>query len=141
MKKIFLVVSIFFSACKERQEKIYIKSVLPDSNQRIDWYFFSAVSNFSRSYLQLHESTGDKTFFESFYLSDMKVSNDTLTIQVYRNDYKLDIDKIKRFRIIIDTSGGIWNQASSRLGRLQRKNVDFNSPHFQDSFCPKNECY
>ena len=110
--------------------------------KRVDWYFFSLLSNFSISYLQVNDTVEGNThvFFESFYLSDVEFSNDTVKIQVYKNDYKLDANAVPNLHVTIDTSGGIWNQASSRLGRLQRRNVDFYKPHNENTYCPKNEC-
>ena len=56
-------------------------------------------------------------------MSDFSKNGDTLTIQVYKNDYKLDKDDAAALGLVvkIDTTGGIWNQASSRVGRLRTK--------------------
>ncbi|HTM92716.1 MAG TPA: hypothetical protein VL095_09865, partial [Flavisolibacter sp.] len=66
-----------------------------------------------------------------------------LTIQVCKNVYQLDNENAAAsgFVVRMDTTAGIWNQASGRLGRLQRKNVNFEHFHFADSYCSKNECY
>lgn len=136
---LFIVLNI---SCNSQDKKIYIKSIKSPSEKRIDWYFYSLISNFSRSYLQF-EGKEDNPFFESFYLSDIFMQEDTLYIKVYKNDYKLDSLFISKYKlnVVIDTTGKIWNQASSRLGRLQRKGVDFFKPHFTNTYCPNGECY
>jgi hypothetical protein len=145
MKAIFFILTvIFLVGCSASDKKLFIKSVQVSEEKRVDWYFYSLISNFSRSYLQYEDKeAGQHTFFESFYLSDFSKIGDTLTIQGYKNDYKLDKDNAATLALVvrIDTTGGIWNQASSRLGRLQRKNVNFEQFHYADSYCPKNECY
>jgi hypothetical protein len=145
MKLFFLVIGInmLISGCFNSTKKLFIKSVRLDNNKHIDWYFFSNTSNFSRSYLQFKKNNSETVlFFESFFLSDINEQADTLTIQIYKNDYKLyeNMLKDRKIVVIIDTTGGIWNQASSRLGRLIRKNVDVTKFHYTDSFCPKMEC-
>jgi hypothetical protein len=142
---IVLLTTIILSGCFfAPDKKLFIKSVQADDTKRVDWYFFSLISGFSRIYLQyVDKDAKADTFFESFYLSDSNKTKDTLTIQVYKNDYKLDTNKVKALGLVIkmDTTGGIWNQASSRLGRLQSKNVNFKHSHFADSYCPRGECY
>jgi hypothetical protein len=134
---------VIFVACFKPDKKIYIKSIML-KNQRVDWYFYSLISNFSRSYVELsNNELSENVFFESFFVSDINLNHDTLYIEVYENNYKLDSAAILKtnIKIVVDTTGKVWNQASSRLGRLQRKDVDFSKPHFSDSYCPKGECY
>lgn len=143
MYKYLVFLSIVLSGCSDLGNKIYIKSVKYESDSRFDWYFYSLLSNFSRSYIDLVDKNNDsKRVFESFFVSDIRISEDTLTIQLYKNQYSLEKSFLQSKTIIIsiDTTGGIWNQASSRLGRLQRKNANFYVPHEVDSFCPNGEC-
>ena len=136
----FIILALL--SCSSTDKKIFIKSVQGDSSMRVDWYFYSLPTSFSRSYIQLSNADTSATIFESFYISDFTCKSDTLSIQLYRNDYKIDSTKLllSRLKITIDTSGGIWNQASSRLGRLQKKNTDYFKPHFENSYCPNGEC-
>jgi hypothetical protein len=130
-------------SCSSADKKIFIKSEKSGSSIRVDWYFYSLPSNFSRSYIQLSKADNESKVFESFYISDFNLKGDTLSVQLYRNDFEVDSVLLKKngFNISVDTTGSIWNQASSRLGRLQRKNVDYFKPHIEDSYCPENECY
>ena len=145
MKTIFsFLTAVFLVGCSATDKKLFIKSVQLNETKRVDWYFHSLIGGFSRSYLQSEGKDAEQhAFFESFYLSDFSKVGDTLTIQIYKNDYKLNKDNTAAlgFVVKIDTTGGIWNQASSRLGRLQTKNINFEQFHFADSYCPKNECY
>lgn len=137
-----LLVAAFLS-CGCTDKKLFVKSIQSDTTVRVDWYFYSLISNFSRSYIQISKSDTETIFFESFYISDFTFRTDTLEVQLYKDDFKIDSAALLQsgFKIIIDTTGGIWNQASSRLGRLKRRNVECSKPHFEDSYCPKNECY
>ncbi|RXK59777.1 hypothetical protein ESA94_12010 [Lacibacter luteus] len=145
MKKMifYSLLVVFFLSCGSADKKLFIKSMQLNTSVRVDWYFYSLVSNFSRSYIQISKSDTETKFFESFYISDFNFRADTLAVQLYKNGYKIDSAALLQsgFKIIIDTTGGIWNQASSRLGRLQRRNIECSKPHFEDSHCPKNECY
>ena len=140
----FILIAVLLVGCFASDKKLYIKSVRLSKANRVDWYFHSLIGGYTRSYLQyVDENNVQKTFFESFYLSDFGNNGDTLTIQVYMNDYKLDKAKADALGLVIkiDTTGRICNQASSRLGRLQSKHVDFKKYHFEDSYGPKYECY
>jgi hypothetical protein len=143
MKFYSLFVLILLS-CHSQDRKIFVKSLNANSSKRIDWYFYSLLNNFSRSYVQLSQNNENSvTIFESFFISDINLKGDTLKVELYKNDYKIDSTEVFRRRLIItvDTTGKMWNQASSRLGRLQKKNVDYFKPHFEDSYCSNGECY
>lgn len=143
MKLLFGIFLFFLFSCGHDRKKIYIQSVQTQSDSRFDWYFYSLLTNFSRSYIQIQEKNNDPTtFFESFYMSEMKIKADTLIISLFRNDYEIDSSFINSldFKISIDTTGEIWNQASSRLGRLNGKNVDNTKPHFADTYCARPDC-
>lgn len=134
-----LIITVHLS-CSSMDKKIFIQSNQVDSLTRCDWYFFSELSNFSRSYIQLAKSDSTDILFESFYITDFSCMSDSLSVQLFKNDFKIDSSKLALhgLKIKIDTTGGIWNQASSRLGRLQKKQVDYFKPHFADSYCPQN---
>jgi hypothetical protein len=145
MRFFIFFIAIFFS-CQYPNKKIFIKSVRIDTSVRVDWYFYSHLNNFSRSYLQIHRDEGENegvVFLESFFISDINFNADTLKIQLYKNDYKANLGLFldKGLNISFDTLGGIWNQASSRLGRLQKRKVDYFKPHSADSYCLHRECY
>jgi hypothetical protein len=144
MKKaiVYILVITFFSCTDEN--KLYIKSVSVDSSTMVDWYFYSQISSFSRSYVQISTLGKDPiNIFESFNISDIRIKSDTLTIEVAENDYKIypGVREQNKIKLVVDTTGKIWNEASSRLGRLHSKKVDCSKPHFIDSYCPHGECY
>ena len=142
---IVILVSIILSGCISTPDtKLFIKSIQVDNTKRVDWYFFSLIGDFSQSYLQYEDKEkGQRAFFKSFFLSDFNKQGDTLTIQLWSNDYELDKMKFTALGLVvrIDTTGDQWNQASSRLDRLRQKNVDIKHYHFEDSYCAKGECY
>lgn len=113
---------ILFS-CGKESKKIYIKCIKADPSKRIDWYFYSLSSNFSKSFIQVTDGENTTKILESFAVTDIVINADTISIQLYENKYILDSSSFfsNGFNIVIDTTVGIWNQASSRLGRLQKK--------------------
>lgn len=130
-------------SCSSSRKKIFIMAKQVNSTTRYDWYLYSGLSNFSRSYIQIvKEGISTNILFESFYITDFNYMSDTLSIQLYKNEFKIDSQKLalSGVKVVIDTTGGIWNQASSRLGRLQKKGINYYKPHFTESYCPQNEC-
>lgn len=144
--RLIVVSSLFFISflsC-EPDKKIFVKCIQLKDNARVDWYFHSLITNFSRSYIQVVDSKNDSyKVFESFYISNIEMVKDTLKIQLFKNDYKADSAILQNLKlsIFLDTTGGQWNDAASRLGRLMDKNVDHSNPHFVDTYCPNGMCY
>jgi hypothetical protein len=136
-----IVVLITGCSIPEPTKKIFIRSVKVSEDVRIDWYVYSRISNFAPDYLQI--STNDKEpFFVSFFLTGIHLKSDTLIISLWKNSYeKLDVSKLKRIKVSIDTTGESWNSAEARFGRLKRAGVNMEAPHFVDAYCPKEECY
>ena len=143
----FFLTIIFLSGCMSAPDKkIFIKSIQLTDGKRIDWYFNKLPGGYSKSYLQYEDKTGQRhTFLEGTYLSDFIQKGDTLIVQVWKNDgydYQLDYDKSHSLGLItrLDTTGKQWNQAESRLARLQKKKVDVENYHFAESSCPNGDC-
>lgn len=131
-------------SCHSGDRKIYIKSLNIGDSARVDWYFYSLLTNFSKSSIQFSNVDRDGVIiFESFFISDISLMADTLKVQLFKNEFNIDSAMLLNggLNIIVDTTGGEWNQASSRLGRLQSKNIDLFKHHFEDSYCPNMECY
>ena len=138
---IWIVVNVCLSGCfyNKAGKKIYVRSVQLSNGLRIDWFVLTSNSNFAPDYLQTSANL-QKPFFVSFFVGDIKSSNDTLFISLWKNDYDLKNSKLPGIEIVIDTLGKTWNQAVSRIGRLRRRGVEVESPHFIDTYCPNGEC-
>lgn len=138
---LFLYVGIVFSGCgnKPPNTKLFIKSVKTSKGLRIDWYVYSSITSLAPDYLQISDDDKEP-FFKCFCLSDIQFENDSLFISLYRNEYDLDKSKLGEISIFIDTTGKHWNQASSRIGRLRKRDVNIEKPHFIDTYCEKGEC-
>lgn len=143
---LLLTATLLWGCFSNPDKKIFIKSIQAADGKRIDWYCNSLPGGLSKSYLQYEDKAGEQhTFLESSYLSDIRKQGDTLIIQVWKsdgNDYQVDYDNAQALELItkLDTTGGQWNGAENRLGRLQKKSVDVNHYHFSDSYCPNSQC-
>lgn len=139
---VFISIIILATSCLY-ERKVYVKSVKVNSTTRIDWYVLPAFSNVGRSYLQISVAKKKPVnLLESFSLSDIHINKDTLQIQLFQNDIVIDSAMVAKygFTIAIDTTGGQWNDADTRLDRLANKKVDTYHPHFVDSYCINYGC-
>ncbi len=137
---VYASIIFFLVSCIEQPtKKIFIKSAEDTKGARIDWYVYSKITSFAPDYLQT--STDDKKpFFKSFFLTDIHFRNDSLFISLSDNKYDMDKSRLRGIEIIIDTLGESWNSATSRFGRLRRRGVNTDEPHFIDTYCAKGEC-
>ena len=90
MKTTFFILSIIIlhGCFSPPDRKLFIKSIQAEDSKRVDWYFFSLIGGFSQSYLQYEDKdSGQQRFFKSFYVSDISKQNDTLSIQLWKNDW------------------------------------------------------
>lgn len=135
----YLFVLTLFGCIDDPVNRIYIKSVSVSNGERVDWYVYSRISSIAPDYIQTNKFDG-KPFFKTFYLTDISFRKDSLFIYLLKNDYELDTSYRPGISIIIDTLGQPWNRASSRLGRLKKRGVNIDSPHFVNSSCDQGEC-
>lgn len=142
MKKGFLVliVMVIVLGClTNAKKKFFIKSVKVSERVRIDWYVHSSTSNLAPDFVQI--STQKEPFFVSYYLTNINFRNDSLFLSLWKNEYeKFDTLALEGIKFLIDTVNGQWNDAPSRFDRLRKAEVNIDSPHFVDVYCPNGAC-
>lgn len=137
----FCLCASFSSCIEEPTKKIYIKSVEGPNGMRIDWYVYSKLTSFTPDYLQINTPESNP-FFKSFYLTDIHFQNDSLLISLWSNKYDLEWTTLSSppLKVVVDTLGQPWNDATSRIGRLRNRGVNMDKPHFVDTYCARGEC-
>lgn len=133
-KIIISVILILMGCWGQPNTKLFIKSVKISDKIRVDWYVYSSISNFSPDYLRI-SSNEMEPFFISFYLTNIRFENDSLFISLWKNSFeKFDQSKLNGIKVNIDTNGQHWNDAMSRVGRLNRTQVNMLKPHYIDTY-------
>jgi hypothetical protein len=134
----FLFLLLVLVSCGTIDDKpFYIKTVKINNQTRLNWYFYSLITDYSVDKVEI-QSNGKRTeIFDAPILTDISFRNDTLVFQLEHLSYRdghtfsfIDTAYIQSlgYKYLIDTTGVFLNEKYQRLQRL--KNMDISKPHY-----------
>ncbi len=87
-------------------KRIIIKKVEYNSKISIEWYHYSLITGFSPGHIDIVSENTNEPICESSYISDFRLSNDTLTVVLWKNHTNtIKFENKADIVIRVDTTG------------------------------------
>jgi hypothetical protein len=102
----------------DREKRLIVKEI-SSKDYKIQWYVYSLISSFSPDYVEFQRNDKNTLLCKSSYVSNIDVKNDTIVIQLWKNDFT-KFNKLDGIVVVLDTTGS--PQDGSQLRHLDRKN-------------------
>jgi hypothetical protein len=139
---ILVLTLLVFTSCStkaQKENRIYVKSVRIDTATSINWYMYSLIGGFSKSYLAWESKGTSIVLFADHYLTNFNIDSINKLIKIETTDKFLgstDFSLLKlpsNYKVLIERKGFYMNEAINRFSRLKNKSVNITEPHFSNS--------